>query len=408
MPNLPTISPNKPWRIAIVVQRYGEEVTGGAELLARWLAEHLQIMAEVHVITTCAIDYTTWANEYPPVETTLNGVKIHRFPVDSPRQWEKSMQETKALFFRSHTLFEEYAWLKDQGPYSTPLFDFLRQSYRTFDFFIFSTYIYAHAFFGLPLVADKAILIPNAHEDPFLYMPFFRHLFLLPRAIVYNTETEKQMVNRVMENWRVRQMVVGVGINEPESASADRFRRKFGIDGRFVLYLGRIDPAKNVPELLHFFQQYSREEDQPLKLVLAGKSIIPIPNDPNIISIGFVTEQEKFDALQAAEVLLMPSLYESLSMITMEAMLMETPALVNGRCEVLRQLCKQSNGGLYYNSYEEFRTTLNYLLENPHIGQQLGRQGRAYIRQTYAWDVITNAYRDLFQEMSKDQGLTRS
>ena len=148
-------------RVAIVVQRYGEEVNGGAELHARWLAERLTALAEVHVLTTCAIDYATWADEYPAGRSLLNGVIVHRFPVDHTRNWHDSHRETGRLLLSEHTLFDEVAWLKAQGPYSTPLFDSIREFAPAFDAFIFFTYVYASTYFGLPLVAEKAILVPT-------------------------------------------------------------------------------------------------------------------------------------------------------------------------------------------------------------------------------------------------------
>lgn len=389
------------YRIAIVVQRYGEEVNGGAELHARWLAEHLLSLAEVHVITTCAIEYRTWENQYPVGETVLNEVVVHRFPVDQPRQWPHAMHKTREFLLHPHTLFDEYAWLKDQGPFSTPLFTYLQHTHHYFDVFIFYSYVYAQTFFGLPLVSDKSILVPTAHEDPYLKLPFFRSLFHMPRAIVYLTESERQLVYRQMGNQRVFSEVVGGGINVPEQTSGERFRQKYGVQGEFMLYVGRIDEAKNVPELLAYFEKFQDEEKRPFSLILIGKNLIPLPDRPDIRHLGFVSEQDKFDAITAATLGVMPSIYESLSMITLETWFMGKPMLVNGRCEVLRQLCRQSNGGLYYNSYEEFKLTLNWLLNSAESRTQLGQQGQTFVQHTYTWDIVIAKYRQLFEQITK-------
>lgn len=391
----------KRYRIAIVVQRYGEEVNGGAELHARWLAEHLLPLADVHVVTTCAVEYSTWVNEYPSGETTLNGVIVHRFPVDAPRNWVREMRQTQQLLLHPHTLIDEYTWLKEQGPFSTPLFDYLQTHHRIFDVFIFFTYLYAQTFFGLPLVSDKAILVPTAHEEPFLKLPLFRSLFHLPRAIAYNTETERQTVRQHTHNHRVPSEVVGVALNVPEQTSGGRFRQKYGVQGEFMLYVGRIDEAKNVPELLAYFEKFQDEEKRPFSLILIGKNLIPLPDRPDIRHLGFVSEQDKFDAITAATLGVMPSIYESLSMITLETWFMGKPMLVNGRCEVLRQLCRQSNGGLYYNSYEEFKLTLNWLLNSAESRTQLGQQGQTFVQHTYTWDIVIAKYRQLFEQITK-------
>lgn len=382
-------------RIAIVVQRYGEEVNGGAELHARWLAEHLRALAEVHVLTSCAIDFATWANEYPPGQSVLNGVIVHRFPVDAPRDWETAHRRTGRLLLSAHTLFDEIAWIKEQGPYPSGLFDFIRQAAPAFDAFIFFSYLYATTYFGLPLVAEKALLVPTAHDEPFLYMPLFRSLFHLPRHIVYNTEPERALVQRVTGNGRIPASVAGIGINVPAGASAAAFRARFGIEEPFLLYVGRIHAAKNVPALIDDFLQVRPQLPGALKLVLAGKSHVALPDHPDVVPLGFISEADKFNAIRAADVVVMPSLYESLSMIVLEAWLMDTPVLVNGRCEVLRHQCRQSNGGLYYNNTAEFGAALQTLLAAPALRAALGRQGRAFAEARYSWDVILDVYRQI-------------
>lgn len=386
-------------RIALVVQRYGEEVNGGAELLARWLAERLTALAEMHVITTCAIDYHTWDNAYPSGESDLNGVCVHRFLVDAPRK-EDFAERTLALFDGERTLFDELQWMKDQGPYSTGLLDYIRESYHDYDLFIFVTYLYPPTVFGLPLVSDKAILLPMAHDEPYLRLPIIRPLFHLPQAIVYNTEPEMRLVNRIAHNEYVTQIVAGVGINVPENVSAERFRRKYGLDGPFVVYAGRVDSSKNLPELLDYFARFRDEGGLDVKLVLIGRLNLDLPDRPDIISLGFVSEQDKFDAIQAAEALLTPSLYESLSMVIMEAWLMGTPTLVNGRCEVLKSQTRRGNGGLYYYNYDEFAVALKMLLEADDLREQLGRQGRAFVMSNYNWDIVMAKYQALLDKLT--------
>jgi len=75
-------------RVAFVVQRCGLEVNGGAELLCRMVAERLAREVPTEVLTTCALDYMTWANHYPPGEERLGELIIRRFPVARPREVE--------------------------------------------------------------------------------------------------------------------------------------------------------------------------------------------------------------------------------------------------------------------------------------------------------------------------------
>ena len=385
--------------IAIVVQRYGSEVNGGAEYFARLLAEHLTAIADIRVLTTCAIDYHTWANEYSPGKSTLNGVLVERYPVDFKRASDGA-QRTAFILHKEHTLFDEYDWMRMQGPYSTELLNAIRNAYVNTDLFIFVTYLYAHTVFGLPLVADKAVLIPHAHDEPFLRLGIMRNVFHAPQAIVYNVEPEMRLVQSTMQNGYIPQFVAGVGIDMPQNVDAARFQAKFGIDGDFVLYVGRIDASKNVNELFEYFAKFRDYYEGDLKLVLLGKEHIPIPERPDIVSLGFVSEEDKFDAMAAALALVQPSKYESLSLVALESWLVKTPVLVNGRSEVLKYQCRQSNGGLYYSNYDEFELALNRLLSDPEMAAQMGCQGRTFVQQRFNWDIILAKFQALIETLT--------
>ena len=380
-------------RLVIVVQRYGAEVNGGAEQHARWLAEKLAETADVTVLTTCALDYITWADHYPPGETEENGVRVRRFPVDAARDWKKAQRQTRLVMTHQHTLFDEVQWVKDQGPFSTPLFTAVRRAYETTDAFIFHTFHYASTYFGLPLVSDKAFLVPTAHDDPFVHMALFRPVFHLPRGIFYNTEPERALVQRVTRNHQVPNTLAGVGVALPDDVSPERFRRRYNLHEPFLLYVGRVDESKNVPELLDYFTRFRQANPAtPLKLVLIGRANLTLPDHPDIVPLGFLPEADKFDAIAAAAVVTLPSLYESLSMITLEAWAAGTPMLVNEQCEVVKYQCKQSNGGLYYRTADEFDASLQLLLGSDSLRRQMGRQGRQFVSQHYRPDRVVQHY----------------
>lgn len=396
-------SAKKNLKIAIVVQRYGLEVSGGAELHARWLAEHLLTMdnvSAISVLTSCAIDYRTWENHYPAGITEINGVTVYRFPVDMPRPRERTAEELalgRKMFKGRFDPQEEALWMWRQGPSSSHLLHKIEQSYHEYDAFIFFTYQYVPTVFGLPRVSDKSILVPTAHEEQLLYQPIFRTLFHAPRAIAYNTEAERLFVNRITRNDHVPHTVVGIGINEPPAYDPERFRQKFNVNEPFITFIGRLAEQKNVPQLVDYFVRYKESRGGELKLVLMGKGHVPIPERPDIIATGFVTEQDKFDGLAAAEALIVPSVFESLSMIALEGWLMERPVIVNGNCEVLKVQCQRSQGGLYYTTYEEFAAMLTYLQENPDKKYQLGQNGRRFVDENYSWDTILAKYRAMLE-----------
>src|SRR5256885_7089410 len=74
-------------RVLFVVQRYGAQVPGGAELAAREFATRLALRGHAtEVLTSCAVSYVDWANAYPPGTEELDDVLVHRLEVSEPRE----------------------------------------------------------------------------------------------------------------------------------------------------------------------------------------------------------------------------------------------------------------------------------------------------------------------------------
>ena len=383
-------------KVGFVVQRYGIDVIGGAEYLCRQVAEHMAKHWEVEVITTCARLHTTWRNEYPPGEQTANGVVVRRFLADRERdQATFSRLSQRVLLGLPHRREEEVEWMQAQGPYSTPLLHYLRKHKASYDAFLFYTYLYCTSYFGLPLVADKAMLVPATHDEPMLRLSIFDELFHLPRALIFLTPEEQQLVYRRFGNREIPHTITGIGMGAPPDSDPDRFRHRYGISGPFAAYLGRVEEGKGCLEMLDFFLWYRAQRHEEAKLVLMGPSIMPIPDRPDIIHLGPVDEQTKQDALAAAEVLIQPSPYESLSIVILEAWLAGTPVLVNGRCAVLKGQCRRSQGGLWYENRYEFEEALSLLLADPTLRQRLAANGRRYVEANYSWERIERKYQEI-------------
>ncbi|WP_292374024.1 glycosyltransferase family 4 protein [Methanosarcina sp. UBA411] len=385
-------------KVALVAQRYGLEVNGGAEFHCRLIAEHLSKYCEVEVLTTCAIDYTTWKNDYPEGVETLNGVQIRRFPVDYERDVLKFNKFSEKIFGKIHNYEDEIEWMKLQGPYSTKFLNYIKNTKDDYTCFIFFTYLYCTTFFGLPLVKEKALLVPTAHDEPPIYLSIFNSLFNCPRKFIYNTEEEK---NFVISKFRVSNIpsdVVGVGIDIPDKIDTASFVQKYNLDN-FIVYVGRVEESKGCQELFDYFLRYKKEKKSSIKLALMGKQIMKIPQNPDIISLGFVTEQDKFNGIKSAKLLIMPSKYESLSMVLLESWLCNTPVLVNGKCDVLKGQCIRGNAGLYYENYEEFEACLDILLASDEMRNAMGKNGMKFVLQNYSWENIEKKYISILQQI---------
>ena len=425
-------------RLAFVVQRYGLEIRGGAELHCRLVAELLSRRHQVEVVTTCARDYLTWANEYPPGIDSVNGIPVWRFPVQRPRDLDHFGSLQKRVFFRQHSDAEAHAWLDAQGPFTPAMRDWISLYRDHFDYWICFSYRYWTTFHAMQAATGRAILVPTAEPDPAIDVPIFHALFRSARAIVYNSHEERDMILDCSGAHEVPGDIVGVGIQEPgvgggnqdpgvvggvqdrgadvdiqelhggsDSApvvDAERFRREFGIDRPFVLYVGRIDENKGCKQLFDFHARAARRfeergEEAPL-LVLAGHPVIPIPECASVRHLGTVDERQKYDALAAASLLVMPSFYESLSMVLLEAWAQSKPVLVNAHCDVLRGQVERSSGGLYYGDGEEFIEALTLLLSDARLRHACGSAGHRYFADNYRWPVIERKYEDILEGLA--------
>ena len=379
-------------RVTFVVQRYGKEILGGAESLARQVAERLTPYFDVEVLTTCALEYTTWENAFPAGESMLNGVRVRRFPTVAPRRKDFDRLSAR-LFGQPHTFDEELEWLYAQGPWSPALLEAMVLARQATDVFIFFTYIYYPTALGLRLVSDKALLVPTAHDEPAIYFNVYRALFHAPRAILYNTDEERAFVEAQFGNAYVRNVIAGLGVDVPVQTEPERFRRKLGLSGPYFLYLGRIVESKGCDELLHFYERFSARYPGAASLVLLGKDEMSLPQMPGLVYGGFVSEQEKFDAIAGATAVIVPSRYESLSMTALESWAMRRPVVTTAHGRVVSGMCRRGNCGLYYRTQDEFVEILRLLLESPALAERLGRQGQRFVAETYAWDMVIEKYR---------------
>lgn len=380
-------------RIAIVCQRYGQEVNGGAETLARVWAEQLAAIYHVEVLTTCAVEYTTWANEYPVGVTYINGVPVRRLANDRERDIPVQRKYERIVFQQpraSFRILDEAEFMLAQGPAGGDLIRYIENHVDQYDLFVFVTYLYYSTVVGLPLVAEKSVLIPAAHDEIPFYMDSVRALMNLPRLIFYNTVEEQRFAHRSCHNKRIPSEVVGMGVDVPVRGDLPDFGAETGIRDPYVIYAGRIDEAKNCPELFDFWIRFKKKQPEfsSLQLVMLGKAFIEVPKRDDIHALGFVSEEMKYAAMSGARFMIMPSHQESFSIVIMESLLYAVPVLVNARCDVMKGHIDRGQGGLYYTEYGEFAAAMTTLLTDPARRKQLGEQGCRYVQQNYRWPAL--------------------
>lgn len=364
-------------KLLVVVQRYGPEVVGGSESHARTVALRLARTHEVEVATTTALDYWSWAEHYKAGESDDEGVLLRRFRVASGRAPDYKAIESKVML-GPHTLADEEAWLRAQGPHSPELLEFLHKEGQRYHAVLFYTYIYEPTALGLPLVPERALLVSTAHDEGPLRLAPYRALFQLPRAIAFLTPEERDLVHREFKNEHIPHDVVGAPLDPVARGDAARFRAKHGIGGPLVLYLGQVSEAKGCAEL---FSRWAARERRDATLVLAGHVRMAVPGDSSVHALGAVSEEDKVDALAAADVLVQPSRFESLGIVLLEAWQQGTPALVPEANPITAGQVKRAGGGATYDD-ATFDRALAELLDEGRATR--GERGRAWVADEYS------------------------
>ena len=388
-------------RIAFVVQRYGPEILGGSEYHCRLIAERMAEKHDVHVLTTCARDYITWANEYPEGSELVNGVTVRRFANAHTRDIDAFNQYSEWIFHNPHTRDAEMSWLEQQGPWCPALVDFLDGHAESYDAMIFFTYLYAPTVLGLQIAPHRSILAPTAHNEPAIHLEIYKEMFQRPKAIAFNTEVEKAFLKATFDIRAVAEETVGCGV---DLLSGHRHPAQPGRnalpEGPFLLYGGRIDAGKGCDQLLDFFGAY-KDQGGPATLVLMGAKLMALPTVPWVRYAGLLSESDRLRALEAATIVVVPSPYESLSLLALEGMAVGNPVLCNAHADVLVDHCRRSNAGLFYSSREEFAECIHLLLADHQLRERMGRNGKTYVTTNYSWNVIMAKYDKLIAALAQ-------
>ena len=395
-------------KIAFVSPWYDDHIPGGAEMELREVSRHLHTAGvPVEILTTCVKEFgADWSVDYykPGEAVSEAGIPIRRFPVRKRDTAAFDAVNAKVMQHMAVSLEEEDIFLREMVN-SPALTDYLKTHKDDYTAFVFIPYMFGTTYHGVQAVPEKAVLIPCFHDEGYAHFTRFKEVFPRAAGMIYNARPEQLLAERLygFSKSGTREILMGIGMDTAISGDAARFREKFGISAPFLLYAGRKDEGKNVHTLLRYFGEYHKRRQTDLRLVLIGGGSIAIPPAaaPYVHDLGFVDAQDKYDACAAAAFLCQPSRNESFSLVIMESWLCGRPVLVHAGCPVTRDFASSSNGGLYFSDYFEFEGTVRYLLDHPAVADQMGENGRRYVREHFAWDVITQKYIAFFEEMER-------
>jgi glycosyltransferase involved in cell wall biosynthesis len=396
------------WRIGLVVPRYGEDLLGGAERATQNLAEQLVAsdVAQVQVLTTCARDHLTWQNELPAREMLTHNVPVRRFPVAHGLRDAARYNALHLRWMHQHVLSadEQHEWV-NQSAHSPELYAYIETRGQTFDFLVFGPYFSGTTLYGSAIYPERSILWLHLHDEIYARLRPLHEMYRACRGVMFNTYPESRLAQRlygVHPGGQIIGEIVSVAMPSP---NGEQFRKQYNLREPFILYAGRLERGKNIALLVEYFLKYKRQRGGATKLALIGWGPEKIPRHSDIISLGLVNEQAKWDAYAAATLLCQPSLNESFSIVMMEAWLSGAPVLVHADCDVTRFSVVQSNGGLYFRDYDEFEAALDVLLTDDQLRRRMGENGKRYVQAEYSADAVLERFETALQHWSaREQG----
>lgn len=377
-------------RLAIVPPRFGDDVIGGAEVALREAAEGLAERGwEVDVLTTCARDHFSWANEYPAGEEQVGKLRVVRFPtvLDTPRA-ERAWIHAAILRGEPIPVELQERWMNDDLRVPS-LWHHLLVHGDDYRAIAFAPYLFWTTFACGQVVPDRTLLMPCLHDEPEARLDIFGPLFSGARAVWFLSEPERDLA-RALYDLPPRHDVLGTGVHVPDRYDPDGFRARHGLDKPFVLYAGRREGAKGWEWLVDTFHSAVARHGVDLLLVTTGTGEVRPPAEiaDRVVDLGFVSPEERDDAVAAAAAYVQPSALESFSRTVMEAWLAGTLVLANGRSDVVRWHCERSGAGLTFDGAEELVAALRFVDEEPDAAAALAAGGRRYVLDNYRWDAV--------------------
>ncbi len=373
--------------IAIVVPRYLESIGGGAETLIKSYVDNIFLPREdlfknIDVITTCVKDHRTWKNELEAGMEKKGRLTIRRFPVEELNIEKFAFYENEISKGVALSLDEQFQWLKS-GVNSKSLYSFLNQNKKNYDLILIGPYLFPISFWSAMISPENTVLIPCLHDERYAYLDCFRELFLKVKSVFYNSLPEKELAKKIYSISN-KGYEVGMGFVKAESNTTSN-------SVPYILYSGRKETGKGLDLLIDYYSKLPEEfRKNKLKLHLIGSGEInfleslPI----GVKDLGFVSEQEKHDCMANCLALVQPSINESFSIVLMETWLQARPVIVRESCDVTKRHVLDSSGGLYFQDFESFKKSLEFLLESESSSNMLGENGRDFVQKKYNWKSV--------------------
>jgi len=233
---------------------------------------------------------------------------------------------------------------------------------------------------------------------------------LLDRAntiIAVSESTKKDLIDIYnVDNEKIKVIYSGI---DPlfrqnfDNKSIQTVRQKYNLPEKYILYLGTIEPRKNIQLLIQAFEKVAIRDKQ-VKLVIAGvngwlykqihQAIDNSPFRDRILRIGFVAVEDKPIVYKLAKVFVYPSLYEGFGFPPLEAMASGTPTIVANNSVFPEIVLNSAYKTSPYDVIELSEIIYNILTDNS-LYRHYSKQGLERSLD-FDWSKTTQEMRDVF------------
>ena len=283
---------------------------------------------------------------------------------------------------------------------------------------------------GLPLVVTvfdlSVLLFPQWHpaERVKAHEAAYARGVALADHVIVGTEAVRReaQLHLGLSPDRVSAMLCGIGPQfRPQPASAvAAIRLKHNLPSRYTLYVGTIEPRKNVATLLRAFCDLPSELRDACPLVLAGgwgwkaeterELFHSEAKDKGARHIGYVADEDLPALYAGADALLYPSFYEGFGMPPVEAMACGTPA-VTSRADAVLEAVGRAALTLDASDLAGWRDVLARVAADPTCLDACRRQGPAHAA-AFTWeacaDVVYGVYRKVLGHVRAEAPASRA
>ncbi len=234
-------------------------------------------------------------------------MRVVRFPVAQSRRLKTFADLSDEVFDGRASLERQTEWFRENGPVVPRLLDHLRTSGSDYDLVLFWTFRYFPSFFGVPLVDERAVLVPTAEDDAAIHLPILEDFFQRPAGYLFLTPEEETLVSARAGQPLRPSATIGIGLEpaggRPTRATLDAL----GIPRRLPALSRTRRSQQGLPHAARVLPGLCGRRTTGRCSCWQDRRSFKMPAHPRIRALGYVADEVRSALLTHARALVVPS-----------------------------------------------------------------------------------------------------